>query len=37
MTLSRQQIERFAEEGYLQLDDLLPIEEVYPVIWEFEA
>ena len=37
MTLSRQQVERFEEEGYLQLDGLLPLEEVNPVIWEFEG
>ena len=35
--LSQTQIDRFDEEGYLQLDDLLPMDELNPVIWEFEG
>ena len=35
--LTPMQIEQFHEEGYLQLDGLLPMDELNPVIWAFEG
>ena len=35
--LSRKQIDQFHEEGYMQLDGLLQMDDLNPVIWEFEG
>ena len=35
--LTARQIEQFREEGYLQLDGLLQMGELNPVVWEFEG
>ena len=35
--LGQKQIDQFHEDGYLQLDGLLPVDELNPVIWEFEG
>ena len=37
MKLSQSQIDKFHEDGYLQLDDLLASADINPVIWEFEG
>ncbi len=37
MKLTQSQIDKFHEEGYLQLDNLLAPEDLNPVIWEFEG
>ena len=37
MKLSQAQIDRFHEDGYLQLDDALASADINPVIWEFEG
>ena len=36
MKLSQSQIDKFHEDGYLQLDDALALADINPVIWEFE-
>ena len=37
MKLTQSQIDKFHEEGYLQLDNVLAPEDLNPVIWEFEG
>ena len=37
MKLSQSQIDKFHEDGYLQLDDALALADINPVIWEFEG
>ena len=37
MKLSQTQIDRFHEEGYLQMNDVLAPADINPVIWEFEG
>lgn len=37
MALTTSQVDRFHEEGYLQVDGLLRQEDLNPVIWEFEG
>ena len=37
MKLSQAQVDKFREEGYLQLDDVLASADINPVIWEFEG